>query len=193
MPRIDLEPKAVGLNGGGSNPLKLLVLLGSLGVGKCPGVQLYSFGSELFRGLDLAFIGFDEHAHPHPGGLEAPDSGFELFEVADDIQAAFGGDLLAAFGNHANILGQNPQGNLEDLCGVAHFQVKLGNDARPEPLDIAVLDMATIRAEMGCNAMGSRAFANTGRRDQIRLAILGVKHAAVARLTKRCDVIDVYA
>ena len=51
--------------------------------------------------------------------------------------------------------------------------------------------MTAIGAEMDSDAVGAGAFANGGSSDEIRLAVVGVEGEGVARLTERCDVIDI--
>ena len=70
MAGIDLQPDAMGIGRRSSNPLELLFLLGTHGVGKCPSVQLNRLCAKLLGGVDLTQVRLDEHADPDARRLE---------------------------------------------------------------------------------------------------------------------------
>jgi hypothetical protein len=51
--------------------------------------------------------------------------------------------------------------------------------------------MATVRSQMGGDAVGAGAFANSRDRDWIWLSVLRIRHGGVARLPESCNVINI--
>jgi hypothetical protein len=60
-----------------------------------------------------------------------------------------------------------------------------------KPIDIAVLHMAPIGAQMSDDPVSAGAFAHSRRRHRIGLGIFGIGHAGVTHLPQRGDVIDI--
>ncbi len=94
--------------------------------------------------------------------------------LAGAIEAALGGDLAAIFRHEADIVRQDLQRDLQNLAGIAHFQIELGGDAFLEAENVPVQHVPAILAQMGGNAVGSSALSDQGGGDRIGLGIGGI-------------------
>ena len=112
-------------------------------------MQLYHLHAKLSRGIDLLQSWIDEKTDADTCGLKAPNCGFKFFSLRYDIETSFGRNLLAFFWNETGLIWNDAQGNIDDLRRVAHFQVQLCHDICAQPLDITILNMATIAAQVG--------------------------------------------
>jgi hypothetical protein len=77
--------------------------------------------------------------------------------VPHDIEAALGGDFLAAFRDEAD--GVGPQGEREGghRRGAGHLEVEPGADLfRAAGQDVALLDVAAVLAQVDGDAVGAR-------------------------------------
>ncbi len=119
--------------------------------------------------------------------------GWSCLNCADGVQAALGGDLAPVLGDQADILGQHAEGDGEDLGGIAHLEVELRDDVFPEAEDVAVLDVAPIRAEVDGDAAGAGALANAGGGDDVGLDGGRLRHRGITGLPQGGHVVDIDA
>ena len=138
-------------------------------------------------------IGLDEEADADARGLEPADGRLELAEGAGGVEAALGGDLAPVLRDEADILGKDAQGDGEDLGGVAHFEVELGDDALAQPEDVAILDVAAVGAQVDGDAAGAGPLANAGGGGEVRLDVVRLGHGGVTGLPQGGDVVDIDA
>ena len=103
--------------------------------------------------------------------MQAFDGGFEFRSLRHDIEAAFGRDLFALFRNEADFIRHDAQGNIDNLRRVAHFEIQLRHDVFAQPLDVAILNVATVGPQMGDDALRTGALTNRGRRHGIGLGV----------------------
>ena len=103
-----------------------------------------------------------------------------------DIESAFRGDLLAALGHEAAVGGPHDTRDIEHLVGDGHLQVHVGLDEVADGTNVLHLDVATIFAQMQCDAVGAGHFGCESR-------VHGVGIAAAARLAQGGHVVDVDA
>ncbi len=129
-------------------------------------------------------VGIDEEARPDAGAIEPRDAVGQAAVVPADIEPALGGDLLALLGHQGGLMRLQALGDVEHLLGAGHFEVEHRLDAVADPLDVGVLDVAAILAEVGRDAVGAGAFAE--ERGGQRIGV----HAAPC-LSEGRDVIDV--
>jgi hypothetical protein len=111
--------------------------------------------------------------------------------MRNDIEASFGGNFLPLFRNETDFIRYDAQRNVNDLLGIAHFQIQFGHDVLAQSLDISILNVAAIGPQMGNDPASSSAFAHSRGNKWIRLCILGFRHRGISRLPQRCYVIDV--
>ena len=102
---IDLDAEALGMFGGGAQAQHFAVAILAERVGEGTRVKFDDLHAELARGFDLIGLGFDEKTDADAGALQSLDGGRERFDLADGVEAAFGRDFGAIFGNEADFLG----------------------------------------------------------------------------------------
>src|SRR6266542_1180278 len=192
MPGVDLQSKFMRLGGGRPEsfqfPLPFALLLKMLG--KSARVQLDELSADLRRGFDLRGVRGDKEADVDAGVVAAPACFAQGRLLAGGVQAAFGGYLLASLRDQANNVRPGVEGDLDDLRRIGHFQIEPGLQAPAQLGDVAVLDVASIFAEMRGDAMRPGGLAEERGCNRVRLS-LGA--AAVTRFAERRDVIDVDA
>ncbi len=193
VPGVDEQTMTAGETRGADEALEFPLLVSAGGVGECAGVQLDEIGPKTARGFDLLGIGLDEEADADAGGLEAADGGLELPEVAVSVETAFGGDFAPVLGNEADVLGEDAQGDGENLRSIAHLEVEPSDDALAEAKNVAILDVPAIGAQVDGDAARPRAFAHAGGGNDIGLDILSLWHRGVASLPEGGDVVDIDA
>ena len=148
------------------------------------GVELDCSRAEVVRAGYRIGLGRDEEARPDARVLQPGESDADPRRVAGDVEPAFGGDLLAAFGNESDLMGSKTTGQREHLVGAGHLEVEHGANAGCQPLDVGVLNVPSILAEVRGDAVGAGLLAQRGRRN-------GVGFVAAPCLTYRRHVIDV--
>ncbi len=80
----------------------------------------------------------------------------------------------------------NFDGNVHHLAGRGHFEIERPVDARLEPLDVVIANVATVFPQMCGNAVGAGPDSDLGCVDRIRMS-------AAPRIAYGRDVIDVDA
>ena len=104
--------------------------------------------------------------------------------LAGHVQAAFGGDFLSAFGHEHGLVGLDATGDVNHFVGGGHFEVEFDLTDRFEPLNIVVLDVAAVFAEMDGDAVGATQLCLN--RGPNRVGFVGA-----AGLAYRGDVVDI--
>ena len=84
--------------------------------------------AELAGEFDLGVGGVDEGGDEDANGLEALQDGGNAVGVAGEVEAVFGGDFLAAFGDEGGLVGKGLDGDFDDLGDDAHLEVELALD-----------------------------------------------------------------
>ena len=115
-------------------------------------------GLEFGGGFELAFIWGDEEGDVRAIGGEGADGGAQGVELAGGIEAAFGGEFLAALGYEANFVRVDFEGDFDDVGVVRHFEVHAGGEGFPEGIDVVILNMAAVFAEVDGDAVGAGFF-----------------------------------
>ncbi len=106
--------------------------------------------------------------------------------LSGGVEPALGGALLAPLRNDAGGVGSDPRRDLHHFARRRHFEVEGLGDARLEPGDIGVADVAAVLAQMRGDAVGAGGDGELGRPQRIGMA-------AAARIPHGGDVIDVDA
>ena len=141
------------------------------GVRQFAGVQFNHFHPEFGRAVDLFFIGINKKTDTNAVGMQALDGIEQISTAGDCIQPAFCSHFRAFLGNKTNFIWSNPDRDVEDFGGVAHFKIQFCHDVGAEALHVAVLNMASVRPQMRSNAMGAGTLTNRGRCDRIGLSV----------------------
>ena len=108
------------------------------------------------------------------------------FSLSDHVQAALGGQLLAAFGHQRGLVGLDFAGNVGDRVHGGHFEIEPVRHDRTQQTHVAVLDVPAILAQMDGDAVGAAQHGQHGGGN-------GVGFVSPPRLPHGGDVIDVDA
>ena len=106
--------------------------------------------------------------------------------AAHDIEAAFGGALLALLGNEAAGMRQVAKRNRQHLVGGGHLEIERPGQLALEPGDVGIRDVPAILAQVRGDAVGA------GFDGQMRGA-QRIGMPAAARIADGRDVVDVDA
>ena len=153
---VDLEACGVSAAGGGGEAVELAGDGVGREVGVAAGVEFDHGDAEGDGGVDLRGVGLDEEGYADAGGGEAVDGGAEGVEESGGVEAAFGGDFLAALGDHADFVGTDAEGDFEDFGVVAHFEVERdGGEGGADVEEVGIPDVAAVFAEVDGDAVGA--------------------------------------
>lgn len=190
---IDLETEGMAVGSGGHEPCQFFVALsgGEVRVGTC--VEFDHVRADLCSGFDLGGDGIDEERDPGSGVLEPLGGGADGVAVGDDVETAFRGDLLAVFGDEAGVGRSGQAGDADDLRGVAHFEVEGDAEIPAEEIDIAILDMASVFAEVDRDGMSPGILAGAGGGEDGRFFMGHAGSAGVASLPESDHVVYIDA
>ena len=118
--------------------------------------------------------------------MQLGDRGRELLVLAGDIEAAFGGALLAPLGHEADGVRPGLERDRHHLVGRRHLEIERLGDLGLEPRDVVIADVAAVFAQMRGDAVGAGLDRELGRAHRIGMA-------PAARVAHGRDVVDVDA
>lgn len=95
-----------------------------IGVGIGAGVDFDGIAAGGGGGDDLIFVGGDESGDGDAGFAEAGNGVGEAALVFGGVEAPFGGEFLAAFGDEGDLLGFEFEGEADHGFGEGHFEVE---------------------------------------------------------------------
>src|SRR5437773_8314859 len=156
-------------------------------------MQLNHFHTEFSRGIYLFQRWIDKETDADTCGLEAPYGRFKFSSLRHNIETSFSSNLFAFFWNETCLIRNDEQGGIDDLWRVAHFEVQFGHDILSQPLDIAILNVATIASEVSNYSPSPGTLADRSRCNRIGLRVFRFRHRRVARLSQGRNVINVYS
>ena len=187
MAGVHLEAEARGDPGGRAQPLELPGGRGRRArVGVVAGVQLDGGRARVRARPELRLVGVDEQAHADAGPDQALAGAAHPGRVPHDIEATLGGELLAPLRHEARVGGADTEREGDDRVGHRHLEVQLDAEPSAQFLDVALLDMAPVLAQVHGDAVGARRLGHQRRLD-------GVRVVDPARLPEGGDVVDIDA
>ena len=148
------------------------------------GVQLDRVRASVMRPRNGIGIGIDEQAAPDSRRAEAFDAARQPRGVVADIESTFGRDFLTPLRHDRHLAWPQPQRQFEDRFGQRHLEVEHGAYASRDALDVGVLDVPSVFAEVRCDAVGPGVLAE-------QRGFEGIWFVGPACLTNGGDVIDV--
>lgn len=160
--------------------------MGFAGFGVASGVEFDQLCAGVVGCLNLVGFGVDEQADGNTRILKLADDFGHAAGLSGDVESAFGGDFFALFGDEGDVVGLDRKGDRDHFVGGGHFQIQVAADGLAQDLDVAVLDVATVFAQVDGDAIGSGEFDDRGGGD-------GVGFDGAAGLTDRGDMVDVDA
>ncbi len=104
--------------------------------------------------------------------------------VRQHVEAALRGQLVRLLRHERHLVGPDARGDPGHLGRRGHLDVELGRHHLPEQLDVALLDVAAVAAQMDGDALRAGQLGEDGGGHRLRLARL-------TRLSDGGDVIDV--
>ena len=136
------------------------------------------------QGVDPLRVRVDEERDLDAGGTQTLGAGEEARQLGEDIEATLRGELLRPFGNEGHLVRARAAGDGDHLVARRHLEVQLAAHRGAQALEVAVLDVPPVAAQMDGDAGGSGRFRDGGRFDRIRIV-------AMPGLAQGRDVIDV--
>ena len=121
------------------------------------------------QGVDPLRVGVDEERDLDAGGTQAFGAGEESRQLGRDIQAALGGELFGTLRNQRHLVRARAAGDGDHLVARRHLEVQLAAHRSAQALEIAVLDVPPVAAQMNGDAGSSGRFRDGGRFDRIRV------------------------
>ena len=148
-------------------------------------MQLDHGRAGLGGGRDLRRLGIDEQRHPDAGLGQQADGVGHGGQRAGHFQAALGGQLGAFFGHQADVAGLDGTGDLQHFGRDRALQVHARAQQRAQRVDILVLDVAAVLAQVQRDQVGPGVLRPQGGGDRVRIN-------RVTLLAQRGHVIDIY-
>jgi hypothetical protein len=118
-------------------------------------VELDGVGAEVARGAHRVGVGVDEQTGADAGGAQRGELPREAGGVARHVEAAFGRDLLASLGDERHLVRAQAHGQVEHRVGRGDLEVEDRAHLAREPLDVVVLHVAAVLAQVGRDAVGA--------------------------------------
>ena len=118
------------------------------------------------------------------GVEQLPDGLLDVARVQHDVQPALGGQLVAPLRHQRHLMRLHRLRDAHHLRRRRHLDVEMRGHRARQNLDVAILNVPPVAAQMDGDPLRARQLADDRRRDRIRLV-------ALARFTDGGDVIDV--
>ena len=119
-------------------------------------MQLDGIGADLAGGFDLLKLGVDEQRDLDAGAPELGDERGQRGDLARDIEAAFGGDLLPPLRHQARRMRARIKRDRQHLGRHRHFEIERRELGGGQPGDVLVADVTPVLAEMRGDVVGAR-------------------------------------
>jgi hypothetical protein len=145
-----------------------------------------TLGLHAVSGPHLVDVGVDEEGDRDLGVLEGLHNLADGVAVSRDVQATLGGELLAPLGHERAGVRLRLVGGLHHLLRRRHLQIELRLDRPPQYLEVALLDVPAVLAQVDGDLVRAPHLREHGGLD-------GVWIDGAARLAQGRDVIDVDA
>ncbi len=187
MPGVDDQAEGTPEGHALAYPLQFTgLLLGVFGVGVATGMQFDSRRADPGGGLDLPRIGIDEQRHFAAHRSQASHRVADALFLAGDVEAALGGQFLAALGDQAAMRRPDLLGEGEHFLGDPHLEVHPRLQHFLEHPHVAFLDMPAVLAQVHGDTVGAGFLGVQGGLHRVRIA-------GAPGLAQGGDVIDVHA
>ncbi len=148
-------------------------------------VQLYGMRSDPVCELNRCQIGRDEQAGADPGPFHLDHSPLYTQGVRCDVKATFGGDLFPFLGDERHLIRAHEEGHVDHRVRARDFKIEETAHAGAEGVDVGVLNVPPVLAQVSGDSVCTGRFAQHGGRHWVRLS-------ATARLPQRRHVVDVH-
>ena len=136
------------------------------------GAEFHEVGTDLLRCLHLLGFGVDEDACRDVVVLEGHHDFCNLVNLCRDVHARLGRDFLAVLGYERHHVGLHVDGELHHLGIGRNLEVEFRGNRAAQKLEVAVLDVTLVFAQVGNNAVAACEFGNNRCGNRIRFADL---------------------
>ena len=151
------------------------------------GVDLESTDvAELPERANLRLDRVDEDRYRDACAREPGGGLLDAGAMDDQVEPALGGDLLRALRDERDLVGANRERDAQHLVGCRELEVELAANRGAQLLEVVILDVTAIRAQVHRDARGARRLGDARGIDRPR-------EGCLSRLAKRRHVIDVDA
>jgi hypothetical protein len=149
-------------------------------------MEFCGLNGQIDRRVDLPGAWIDKERHGNPSIVEPAYCLSRGGSMRQDVEAALGGDFLPAFGNERHLIRLDPAGDIDHLRCNRAFQIEFDLHRASQHLQIPVLDVASVLAEVHGDCIGTAQLGQGGGPHRIGLH-------RVSGLTDRGDVININA
>ena len=154
-------------------------------VGVLAGVKFDRVRSQLPRHPNCVVSRPDKKARPYTGVAQDFDGASDSCLLSDDIQTAFCRHFLPTLWYERYLIRANGDGNRHHILGASDLQIEIRANRRAENSDVRVLDVPTVLAKVGGDAIDAYLFA-----EERRLHRIGLE--AAPRLPECRDMVNVH-
>lgn len=154
-----------------------------MGVG--PGVQFDGIRAEFVRLADALVIRVNKETAADAGTFQPLDGLCQRCDVPHHVQSSFCSYFLTTFRDEGDLLRTESFGQRQHFVEGCTLEVEWGTNLPDEALNVGVLDVSAILAQVGGNAIGAGVFAEQG-------SVHGVRVGTAPRLSQRGHVVDVH-
>ncbi len=117
------------------------------------GVQFDRRDAEILGLVDHGDVRVDEERHMDPGRVESPERCPKVRVATPQVEAALGRHFLATLRDDRDLIRAEPTGEVDDVLTGRQLEIADGRHGRRDPLDIVVLNVPSIFAEVDRDAV----------------------------------------
>jgi hypothetical protein len=169
--------------GGTPQRVELPAIVGLIGI--LSRVKLDGVRSKPGGALHCLLSRIDEKTGANARFLECRDRILDSRAFAEQIETALGSNLFALLRDEGHLLRSNAESGGDHRLGTCRFEIEVGGYRSCESLDVGVLNVSSIFAQVRSDSVCSRKLAHCGGLDRRRLK-------AAPRLSQSRDMIDVH-
>jgi hypothetical protein len=125
--------------------------------------------------------------------VEFADDALEARDIGSDVEAALGGDFLAALGHEADFLRLEVERLLGHAGGRGHFEVEREVDVAGDFADVGFLDVAAVFAEVNGDGVDAGVLGDAGGFEDAGFGREAAFPSAVTGFAEGGNVVDVEA
>ena len=151
-----------------------------------PGVYFHNRRARCTRCIQLLLIRINKKRDAYSRFCTLGAGMFNLIEIAQHIQAAFGGELFAPFRNETHVVRLDAQCKSQHLVGDRALQIHAGLQHVAQDFHVSVLNVSAVFTQVQGDGIGPSRLAY-----QRRLQYIGV--ACAAHLAQRGYVVNIQA
>ncbi len=138
-------------------------------MGVSAGVQFHCRDTKILGGVDRALIRINEERDMEARFVKTPDGGAKIRVAPGEVEPALGGDFLAPLRDNRHLVRLECARDRHDFVARSKFEVADRAHCRRDRRDVAILDVATVFAQVNGDAVGTCGFGFTRGRERVGL------------------------